>query len=141
MARRKQEYETSDIRVRFDPNLCIHTARCLAGLPAVFDVQRRQWVTPEAASPDEVAEVVRRCPSGALQYERLDGGPAEEADAEASIRTVEDGPVYVRGEVAIIDAAGGVMAAGPRFALCRCGQSENKPFCDNSHRRVGFRAG
>jgi CDGSH-type Zn-finger protein len=56
------------------------------------------------------------------------------------VRPVPDGPLYVRGELEILDAEGGVVASGTRFALCRCGQSANKPFCDNAHRAAGFRA-
>ena len=69
MAKRLQIYETSGITVTFDPNVCIHSAVCLRGLPAVFDVTRHRWVAPEAATPEEVAAQIGRCPSGALQFE------------------------------------------------------------------------
>lgn len=68
--KRVQVYETPDITVTFDPNVCIHSGVCVRGLPMVFDVKRRQWVKPELASADEVAAQVARCPSGALQYRR-----------------------------------------------------------------------
>lgn len=42
----------------------------MKGLPAVFNVENRPWIQPERASADEVAEVIERCPSGALQYTR-----------------------------------------------------------------------
>jgi uncharacterized Fe-S cluster protein YjdI len=70
MTRRLQTYETDDIIVTFDPEKCIHSGICVRGLPAVFDVRRKRWVRPEAASADEVAAQVERCPSGALQYSR-----------------------------------------------------------------------
>lgn len=137
--RRIQQYESESIAVSFDPNLCIHAARCLQSLPEVFDVRRRKWVALEAGAADDIAVAVRRCPSGALQYRRLDGGPGEEPDAEPSIRVERDGPLVVRGALTIADSEGGTIAAGTRFALCRCGESQNKPFCDNSHRAVRFR--
>ena len=70
MSKRLQTYETSEITVTFDPNICIHSGVCVRGLPAVFDVRRRDWVRPYAATPDEVEAQVRRCPSGALQFTR-----------------------------------------------------------------------
>lgn len=63
-----QTYETPEITVTFDPNICKHTGVCVRGLPAVFDVARQRWVRPELASAAEVAAQVARCPSGALQY-------------------------------------------------------------------------
>jgi uncharacterized Fe-S cluster protein YjdI len=70
MSKRLQTYETEGITVTFDPNICIHSGVCVRGLPAVFDVRRRDWVRPYAATPDEVEAQVRRCPSGALQFRR-----------------------------------------------------------------------
>ncbi len=72
MTRRLQTYEATGITVTFDPEVCIHAAACIRGLPAVFDVKRKRWIRPEAATPDEVAAQVARCPSGALQVIRTD---------------------------------------------------------------------
>ncbi len=138
-ARRIQRYTSETIDVTFDAALCIHSARCLQSLPEVFDVRRRTWIELEAGTPDDIATAVRRCPSGALQYLRRDA-PGEAPPAEPSVRSIPDGPLYVRGDIEVLDAEGAVVATGTRFALCRCGQSGNKPFCDNSHRAVGFRA-
>lgn len=139
MARRIQEYHSDEISVTFDPNRCIHSARCLQGLPEVFDVRERRWIMPENSDADRIAQVIRRCPSGALQYERLDGGPAEVADETPSIVPSRNGPYHVRGDVELI-YRGEVQHIANRAALCRCGHSENKPFCDNTHRRIGFEA-
>lgn len=73
--KRPQTYETPGIIVTFDPNICIHSGVCVRGLPLVFDVKRKHWVRPELASAEEVAAQVRRCPSGALQYQRKNAGP------------------------------------------------------------------
>ena len=70
MSKRLQTYETPDITVTFDPNVCTHAAKCIRGLPAVFDIREKRWVRPERASADEVAAQVARCPSGALQVRR-----------------------------------------------------------------------
>ena len=74
MTKRLQSYETDDITVTFDPNLCIHSGVCVRGLPTVFDVGRKRWIRPELATPDEVAARIDLCPSGALQY-RLKQSP------------------------------------------------------------------
>jgi uncharacterized Fe-S cluster protein YjdI len=68
MPKRIQAYETPEITVTFDPNLCIHSGVCVRGLPTVFDVSRLRWVDAKAASADEIAAQIDLCPSGALQY-------------------------------------------------------------------------
>jgi len=70
MTKRLQVYETPEITVSFDPNVCKHSGVCLRGLPGVFDVRRAHWIRPEAADPNEVASTIQRCPSGALQFYR-----------------------------------------------------------------------
>ena len=75
--KRLQVYETPEITVTFDPNVCRHTGVCLRGLPLVFDVKRKHWIRPELASAEAVAEQVRRCPSGALRYQLKNAGPSE----------------------------------------------------------------
>jgi hypothetical protein len=95
---------------------------------------------PENAGAQDIAEVIERYPSGALQYQRLDGGAPEAPDVPPSIRATRNGPYLVRGAVELMDADGEVVQVLNRAALCRCGQSGNKPFCDNSHLRVEFEA-
>jgi len=139
MPERTQEYRSDDIVVTFDPNRCIHATRCIQGLPEVFDVRQRRWVRPENAPADDIAQVIRRCPSGALQYQRLDGGEPEVADVPVTLSPMPNGPYYVRGSIELLDDDDNVLVLN-RAALCRCGQSGNKPFCDNSHLREGFRS-
>jgi len=74
MARRLQSYESDDIVVTFDPSICVHSGVCVRGLPAVFDVKLKRWVRPENAPAGQVADQVRRCPSGALQFRVKSGG-------------------------------------------------------------------
>lgn len=133
----QREYSTDKIIVYWEPALCIHSARCLRGLPQVFDVNRRPWVTVDAASADEIADVITRCPSGALRFLRLDDGEQEAPPEVTQIRATPNGPLYLRGMMKITDQDGKVHEL-PRAALCRCGHSANKPFCDNTHLRIGF---
>jgi uncharacterized Fe-S cluster protein YjdI/CDGSH-type Zn-finger protein len=134
-----REYRTEGITVVWNATRCIHSADCIKGLPRVFDPRRRPWVDPTAAEPTVLAEVIRRCPTGALTYKAGPGMPPEEPDDPATVRVLPDGPLLVRGRVEVRAADGTLLAVEPRVALCRCGASENKPFCDNSHRRVRFR--
>ena len=134
--RRLQTYATEAITVTFDPTRCIHAAECIRTAPAVFDSRRRRWIKPELGEPELIAAAVRRCPTGALAYS-LPGEPAEAADVP-SVRTAPNGPLYVRGDVELETEDGRVIATGVRMALCRCGATKNTPFCDGSHREIGF---
>jgi len=135
----RKSYASEEIAVTFDPRRCIHAARCVDGAPEVFDPNARPWIRPGNAGAGRIAEVVARCPTGALRYERRDGGPAEAVPSEVTISVEKNGPIYVRGPVPLVDPSGEVWAdAGHRYALCRCGASSNKPYCDNSHGKVGF---
>jgi len=133
-----KSYDGFAIRVRFDPRRCIHAAECARGLPAVFDPEKRPWIDPDGAPADDVANVIHRCPSGALTYERLDGGPSEPEPDENTVTLSPDGPVYVRGRLQVSSASGEELFTGTRVALCRCGASANKPFCDGAHTDAGF---
>jgi len=68
LTKRLQTYESKQIVVTFDPTVCIHAADCIRGLPGVFDVRLKRWIRPENAPAEQVADQVRRCPSGALQF-------------------------------------------------------------------------
>lgn len=78
----KKTYEGRSIEVTFEAGRCQHAAECVRGLPEVFDIERRPWIQPDNAAADRTAEVVRRCPSGALGY-RLAGGAAGASDRPA----------------------------------------------------------
>jgi CDGSH-type Zn-finger protein len=94
-------------------------------------------VDVNAADPDEIAETVMRCPTGALHFVRLDGGSREPVPEETLITERPNGPLYVRGRLKVRRQDGSVREE-TRVALCRCGQSGNKPFCDGTHYRIGF---
>lgn len=131
-------YTGDDIDVTYDVNRCIHVKACVEGLPSVFDPDERPWVEPDAADADEVAAVVTDCPTGALQFERKDGGPEEATPEENTATVAPDGPIYLHGDVEIRSPDGEVLLEDTRVALCRCGASANKPLCDNSHVGVDF---
>lgn len=135
-----REYARPEIRVEWYASRCIHSAACVRAAPAVFDPGRRPWIDLAAADADVIARAVERCPTGALQYERRDGGPGEQPPATVQVTPVRNGPYFVRGVIEILDAGGAVAQRMTRAALCRCGQSKHMPLCDNTHRAIGFRS-
>lgn len=133
-------YEAPGISVQWRAARCIHTARCLQALPSVFDAAARPWIDIGGAEPGAIAEAVRQCPTGALRYTG-EGLPPDDGGTTVSIEAQPDGPLYVRGPVTVTDHEDVELATEPRLALCRCGASENKPYCDNSHRHIGWAEG
>ena len=131
-------YTTDALTVEWRAERCIHTGHCLAALPEVFDNTARPWMDLEGADTFAVAEAVRRCPTGALRYSGEDLPPDDGADHPVSIEAQRNGPLYVRGAVEVTDHEDRPITAEPRVALCRCGNTENAPFCDNGHQRMGW---
>ncbi len=136
-----KNYSNGDITVHWQPEKCVHSARCIRGLPAVFHVQRRPWITVQDGSTEDIIRTVDNCPSGALSYSRnqSEATPALSFAAPATeIRLMLNGPLLVKGECVLVDDNGSEVAKSGSFALCRCGSSSNKPFCDGTHKMIGF---
>jgi uncharacterized Fe-S cluster protein YjdI len=130
-------YTASGVTVFYDRGRCLHFAEYVRGLPQVFEVEKRPWIQPENASAEQVAEVMRRCPSGAPHY-RLEEGPREEPEQPTRVQFVPNGALNLREDLSI-EVPGGGRRREVRASLCRCGRSENRPFCDGSHARTGWR--
>lgn len=129
-----KEYSNDDITVCWDPDKCIHSRNCVKGLPQVFDKSQRPWINMQGASSEEIMKTIDKCPSGALSYKKT----GTDQRPSAIIKVIKNGPLLVEGECALVDREGGqVKSCGP-FALCRCGGSKNKPFCDGAHTKIGF---
>jgi hypothetical protein len=111
----------------------------LRALPQVFDFNARPWVSIDAAGADEIASAVLQGPSGALHFERHDGGASEVPQPDMTVMEKANGPLYIRGAVRVLGPDGSLIREDTRMVLCRCGHSGNKPFCDGSHARVGFK--
>lgn len=140
MDEKRRRYENDGIAITFNPRRCIHAAECVQNLGSVFDAGRKPWIDPDRGKPGEIADTVHKCPTGALQYERKDGKPNETPDARNTVRVAKNGPVYVRGNIEILSAEGELVHRDTRVALCRCGDSKGKPFCDNTHIDQKFEA-
>lgn len=93
---------------------------------------------PDLAESDKIAEVIMRCPTGALHFKRADDGPEEIAPEENIVTVACHGPLYLRGNIEILDSEGSVLLKDTRVALCSCGKSKNKPLCDGRHDPTGF---
>jgi len=130
-------YQSGDLQVLWDSQRCVHVAECIRALPRVFNPLAKPWVRIEAASAEAIVQAVERCPTGALRYIRTDG-PNEVPDDPSTVVAIPNGPLLLRGDLHVATPEGETIAHETRLALCRCGASENKPFCDNAHRRIGF---
>jgi len=124
------------LELTFEAKRCIHSRFCVTWSPQVFLANvKGPWIHPDAMPVERVVEVAHACPSGAIHYQRLDGG-AQEAAPPVNLATVrEAGPYAFRAQLQIDGAP-----AGFRATLCRCGASKNKPYCDGSHHEIGFSA-
>jgi CDGSH-type Zn-finger protein/uncharacterized Fe-S cluster protein YjdI len=132
-----KRYEGKEATVTWDKRLCIHGGECGRAESVLFAAKRQPWCDPDLATLEEVEDVCQRCPTGALAYTRSDG-KGEVAPAVNRVVVANNGPLYVTGELDVEGAAADMPGVRFRAALCRCGQSKNKPFCDNSHESAGF---
>jgi CDGSH-type Zn-finger protein/uncharacterized Fe-S cluster protein YjdI len=133
MKERTVRYKGKCIDIYFTVDRCTHVEACVRGAPRVFDPLRKPWIDADAADPDKVAEVVLRCPTGALHFKRKDGGFEESIPEKNQISVCKNGPLWVRGDIEIQNFDGSVILTDTRVALCRCGASKIKPLCDESH--------
>ncbi|MCH8070648.1 MAG: CDGSH iron-sulfur domain-containing protein [Proteobacteria bacterium] len=131
-------YPGNKATVTWNGKLCIHIGECGRAEGELFVGGRKPWCQPDLASDDETEDVVLRCPTGALSAKFDDGSRVEQAPAINTIQVAYNGPLFVRGDLQIDDAPADVPGLKFRAALCRCGQSKNKPYCDNSHLDSGF---
>lgn len=130
-------YHGETVKVCWHRDLCLHVGECGRANDALFVAKRDPWCDPDEVSIERVAEIVERCPTGALSYVRNDG-IQEKRPSENTVHIANDGPLYLRGQLEIQGAAPEMKGVRYRAALCRCGASRNKPFCDNRHQQTGF---
>jgi uncharacterized Fe-S cluster protein YjdI/CDGSH-type Zn-finger protein len=134
-----KEYSNGEITVIWNPEKCIHARECVKGLPQVFRRGETPWIDMQAASSEEIKSVVDRCPSGALTYRKAQQSAGVGDSSPAPKITVKkNGPLLVEGGCSLRDSEGGVLAEEGPYALCRCGGSGKKPFCDGTHIKIGF---
>jgi len=137
-ATKLQQYKGKNITVLYDAQRCIHAKECVHGAPSVFSLETKPWVNPDSSEAKAIAAVIQRCPTGALHYLAEDSKLAEHADPSNTLKINPEGPIFARGNINVITEEGDPLLSDTRLALCRCGASKNKPFCDNSHFAVAF---
>jgi CDGSH-type Zn-finger protein len=134
---RRVDYPGDRITIHDNRGICAHSGFCTDNLREVWRLNQEPWIDPHGAAAEEIAAVVRMCPSGALSYST---GGVEHRDREGSpaILVSRNGPYFVYGRIELVDAQWGDSASREHYTLCRCGQSKNKPFCDGSHWAAEF---
>ncbi len=134
--RKTDIYPGKKITIHNNRGICAHVGYCTSGLPAVFRMGVEPWIDPDAETVEKIIETVKKCPSGALSYS-IDGVLYDKYSDHPEIRITEDGPYFVRGSISLQDDD--LPESEEHYALCRCGKSKNKPFCDGQHWYTRFK--
>ena len=144
---RSRSYSNDEVTVFWRPELCIHSANCLIGLPGVFDSSVRPWVNIHGASSKEIIKTVDTCPSRALLYLknanfalRKTRKKSKKPPKFARIQILKDGPAIISGNFVLRDPnKKKIRLKTDKASICRCGASKIKPLCDGTHLRIGFK--
>lgn len=148
MDKTDRKYTNGEITVFWKPKLCIHATTCYRELIDVFNPRKRPWVDMEGAPTEEIIRVVKLCPTKALSYEynqpqeaqepQTSNQPEYNSEIDSEVRIMEDGPIILKGNFKLYDANGTELKSMKMVSLCRCGASKDLPYCDGSHRKIGF---
>ena len=141
---KRKNFVGKEITIHDNRKICSHAAECVNNLPSVFKLNARPWISPDAAEREEIINTIRKCPSGALSYS-LDGIEYRDQNERKPMITVfKDGPYHVTGGINLIGEDNNNIqwaegSSKEHYVLCRCGASNNKPFCDGMHRLINFK--
>ncbi|MFY7899197.1 MAG: (4Fe-4S)-binding protein [Chitinophagaceae bacterium] len=140
----KKEYSNNEITVVWQPNKCIHSAKCWRGddgLISVFNPRNKPWININGANSEAIINKIKQCPSGALSFYFNDKKAEirETVETETIVEQVINGPLLVYGNICIKNSEGLEIRKSNVTAFCRCGFSQNKPFCDGSHQKNDFK--
>ena len=134
-----REYTNGEVTIVWKPESCIHSGICVKGLPHVFRPKVRPWIRIEKGSTEDLINQVKHCPSGALSY-YLNGEEADDVEViETKVEVLENGPLLVYGTLKVIGNDGASEIKSKTTAFCRCGKSNNKPYCDGAHVKSEFK--
>jgi len=131
------EYSGLKITIYDNRSICAHAGVCTDNLAIVFRMKQEPWIDPDAAEVENIIDVIKRCPSGALSY-KLSTGEKMSQQENAKVFVAPNGPYVVCGCPDLQDANWREGASEQQYTLCRCGASKNKPYCDGSHWGVEF---
>ena len=144
----RDTYPGEQVTIFDNRGICQHSGLCSDRLPTAFRTQAEPFVAPSGARMDELVRAVRDCPSGALSlaFDRVEARDLVDWHdvREQAIEITQDGPYRVTGGLPLIDATGAdvpraALSSREHYALCRCGHSQNKPFCSGMHWYIDFR--
>ncbi len=148
--KKDRKYTNAEITVYWKPSKCIHVTTCYRELIDVFNPRKRPWINMNGAPTKEIIRVVNLCPTGALSFtwndeKKLNNTNAndtyksnKEEEGFAEVRVMKDGPLVVKGNFKIIGSEGVELRQMKMASFCRCGKSRKMPFCDGTHRKIGF---
>jgi CDGSH-type Zn-finger protein len=140
---KRKNYAGKEITIHDNRKICSHAAECVNNLPSVFKFNSRPWINPDEAEILQIINTIKKCPSGALSYS-IDGVEYRDQNERKPMVTVsKDGPYLITGGVDLIgnDIQFAEGFSKEHYTLCRCGASNNKPFCDGMHRTINFNDG
>ena len=134
------EFKGKEITIMDNVGICCHAGECTKGAPEVFFTHenKKRISHPDKGDKEKTINVIRKCPSGSLAY-KLSEKLYDQYFSEEEIFIAKDGPLHVRGGVALNGDSAKELVSKEHYALCRCGKSKNKPFCDGTHFKVGFK--
>jgi CDGSH-type Zn-finger protein/truncated hemoglobin YjbI len=148
IADRRDMYEGLSVTILDNRGICQHSGFCTDRVPVAFRVDQDPFVAASGARLDEMIRAVRNCPSGALSL-AVDGIEDRElvdwhGRRPPTVAVVKDGPYRITGSVELLDESGepagrNAGSSLEHYAACRCGHSQNKPFCSGMHWYVEFR--
>jgi CDGSH-type Zn-finger protein/uncharacterized Fe-S cluster protein YjdI len=139
---KRKNYVGKGITIHDNRKICSHAAECVNNLSSVFKLNARPWISPDAAeTKEEIINTIKKCPSGALSYS-VDGMEYRDQNDRMPMITVsKGGPYLVTGGIDLIgdNIKWAEGSSKEHYVLCRCGASNNKPFCDGMHRLINFK--
>lgn len=134
-----KEYTNNEVTVVWEAEKCIHSANCVKNLPNVFQPNDKPWIKIDAASTEDLVSTVKKCPSGALSFYMNNEADKTSESLETKVEVLENGPLLVYGTLKVTHRDGREETKNKTTAFCRCGASQNKPFCDGAHVKDEFR--
>ena len=134
-----KKYSNEELTVLWKPRTCIHAGECIKALPQVYNPAEKPWLKIENATTEELKAQIRKCPSGALSYYMKNEERKEIEAIETKIEVLQNGPLLVFGTLKVTNIDGSSEVKKKTTAFCRCGSSNNKPYCDGTHTKVGFK--
>lgn len=135
---KEKAYQGKNITVYDNRRICSHAAECVGNLSSVFDSKARPWINPDGADVKVIIAAIKKCPSGALSYS-VDGVHHRDEEREPAIDIVRNGPYNVVGRIKLQVSDALQPPSKEHYALCRCGASRNKPYCDGRHAEINFK--